>query len=154
MLILVITKVRCCEYSWFTFGNIPVEKIPSSEMLNQVYGFKNVIGNMEKNTYVCITESLCCTVELIQHCKSTLLQKNTLKKCDRCFLLFFEENYISDGVSINLNLSNSEYYKKILNFVNLIMILSGFLVLQVILTISHQFIGHLYFILPGQILFP
>ena len=62
--------------------------------------------------------------------------------------------YISDGVSINLNLSNSEYYKKILNFVNLIMILSGFLVLQVILTIFYRFISHLYFILPGQILFP
>ena len=61
--------------------------------------------------------------------------------------------YISDGVSINLNLSNSEYYKKILNFVNLIMILSGFLVLQVILTIFYRFISHLYFILPGQILF-
>lgn len=64
---------------------MPVEKIPSSEMLNQVYGFKNVIGNTEKNTYVCITESFCCTVELIQHCKSTLLQKNTLKKVTGVF---------------------------------------------------------------------
>ena len=80
MLILVITKVCCCEYSRFTFGNIPVEKISSGEMLNQVYGFKNVVGNTENNTYVCITESLCCTVELIQHCKSTILQKNTLLK--------------------------------------------------------------------------
>lgn len=34
------------------------------------------------------------------------------------------------------------------------MVLNGFLVLQAILTIFHWFIGHLYFMLPGQILFP
>ena len=116
----MIIKVRCCEYSWLTFGNILVEKISSSEMLNQVYGFKNVIGNMEKNTCVCFTESLCYMTELIQHRKSTnytpktYIKKNVtvvfnyslknLKKCTNSL-------YINDGVCINLNLSNSEYHK-------------------------------------------
>ena len=41
--------------------------------------------NMEKQVYMCITESLCCTAELTQHCKSTILQfweKKKKKKKD------------------------------------------------------------------------
>ena len=30
--------------------------------------------NIKKNVYLCITESLCCTAEIKQHCKSTIFQ--------------------------------------------------------------------------------
>lgn len=35
-------------------------------------------NNIKQNAYICITESLSCTVE-VQHCKSTILKFEKLK---------------------------------------------------------------------------
>ena len=35
---------------------------------------------MKKNVYICITESLCYTVEINTHCKTPILQQNKFKK--------------------------------------------------------------------------
>ena len=69
-------KLLCIE--WIN------NKVPLYNTGNYIqYPVINHNGKYKKELYICITESLCCTAVITQHCKSTILQFKKKKEKKR-----------------------------------------------------------------------